>query len=105
MISHLLQFPLWRVIGGTPPDNLFVPLIEFECTGSSTRFSVTTTKNLGVRWDGEVSKEYTAYDLPDYTTSEHTFMINKTFDETKTRKIVTARCWTTERQSRITAMR
>lgn len=82
------QFLYGESFGGTPPDNLFVPLIEFECTGSSTRFSVTTTKNLGVRWDGEVSKEYTAYDLPDYTTSEHTFMINKTFDETKTRKIV-----------------
>lgn len=74
--------------GGTPPDNLFVPLIEFECTGSSTRFSVTTTKNLGVRWDYGGSNDYTVYDLPAYTTSEHTFTINKIFDETKTRRIV-----------------
>lgn len=74
--------------GGTPQDNLFVPLIEFECTGSSTRFKVTTTKNLGVLWDSGVSKEYTAYDLPAYTTSDHTFTINKMFDETKTRRIV-----------------
>lgn len=74
--------------GGDFGTERFFPLIEFEFTGSSTRFTVTTTRNLGVRWDSQVSNDYTAYDLPGNTTSAHTFTIDKTFVETKTRKIV-----------------
>lgn len=66
----------------------FFPLIEFEFTGKNPYFTVTTTKNLEVRWDNNVTNESTQYDLPTDTTSRYTVNINHSYSEAKTRKIV-----------------
>lgn len=69
-----------------PNVNEFLPLIEFNYTGTMPSFRVTTNKKLGVKWDVDAN-EYTPVDLPKNTT-EYTTTISHIYTSTEKRKVI-----------------
>lgn len=66
----------------------FLPLIEFNYTGTMPSFKVTTTKNLGVIWNADTGNdEITRYVLPANVT-EFTTTISHTLTSAEKRKII-----------------
>lgn len=72
---------------GIPPRYSYLPLIEFNYTGTATSFSVTSNKKLVVIWD-EDARECSYYDLPNASATSYTATASHTFKESKTRKVV-----------------
>lgn len=76
-----------KSFGEVPPSKEYLPLIEFDYTGTAPRFSVTTTERLVVIWDKEAD-ECSFVDLPAGSTGPYTATLSHTFAESKARKII-----------------
>ena len=76
-----------KSFGEVPPSKEYLPLIEFDYTGTAPQFSVTTTERLVVIWDKEAD-ECSFVDLPAGSTGPYTATLSHTFAESKTRKII-----------------
>ncbi|MFR2062638.1 MAG: hypothetical protein ACLS37_12610 [Alistipes sp.] len=72
---------------GSASSKEYLPLIEFDYTGTAPQFSVTTTERLVVIWDKEAD-ECSFVDLPAGSTGPYTATSSHTFAESKTRKII-----------------
>ena len=64
-------------------------LIEFDYTGTTPEFTLTTNKNIAVIWDQD-AEEATNYDLPTNVSTEYTFTATHTFAENKKHRIIIA---------------
>lgn len=76
-----------KSFGEVPPFSEYLPLIEFDYTGTAPRFSVTTTERLVVIWDKEADA-CSFVDLPAGSTGPYTATLSHTFAESKARKII-----------------
>lgn len=72
---------------GIPDEDNYFPLIEFNHTGTTIQFNVTTSKRLVVIWD-EDAKECSYVDLPTDTTTMYSKTVSHTFAESKKRKVI-----------------
>lgn len=71
------------------PERMYLRLIEFDYTGTTPKFTLTTTKNTAVIWDLE-AKEATNFYLPTDTTTVYKFTATHTFAENKKHRIIIA---------------
>lgn len=81
-----------NIYGPTLKDyigNRYFELIEFDYTGTTPEFTLTTTKNTAVIWDKE-TKEATNFYLPTDTTTVYKFTATHTFAENKKHRIIIA---------------
>ena len=79
--KEFIQSLYGESFNGMPVPGSYLPLIEFDFTGTSVRFDMTADKNLVVIWDEE-AKACTYYDLPAHATSasvsaSHEFLVSK----------------------------
>lgn len=68
-----------------PLTDLVLPLVEFDYTGTTTRFYVTTSKRLVVLWD---EKSCTYVDVPTGSTNPVTATVEHTYTDSIKRRIV-----------------
>lgn len=73
-------------LGNVPLPEDYLPLIEFDYTGTAPAFTVTTTKRLVVIWDNEAD-ECTYVDIPEGATGPYTATLSHTFAEGRQRHI------------------
>lgn len=73
-------------LGNVPQPEDYLPLIEFDYTGTAPVFTVTTTKRLVVIWDNEAD-ECTYVDIPEGATGPYTATLSHTFAEGRQRHI------------------
>lgn len=92
-------------LGEFYPEDRYLKLIEFDYTGTTPEFTLTTTKNIAVIWDQE-AKEATNYYMPVGTSAEYTFTATHTFAENKERRIIIAEFldWRQEASAESTAL-
>lgn len=79
--KEFIQSLYGESFNGMPVPGSYLPLIEFDFTGTSVRFDMIADKNLVVIWDEE-AKACTYYDLPAHATSvsvsaSHEFLVSK----------------------------
>ena len=76
-------------LGKWDPDDKYLKLIEFDYTGTTPEFTLTTTKNIAVIWDQD-AEEATNYYLPVNVSSAYKFTATHTFAESKKHRIIIA---------------
>lgn len=76
-------------LGEFYPEDRYLNLIEFDYTGTTPEFTLTTNKNIAVIWDQD-AEEATNYDLPTNVSTEYTFTATHTFAENKKHRIIIA---------------
>lgn len=76
-------------LGEFYPEDRYLNLIEFDYTGTTPEFTLTTNKNIAVIWDQD-AEEATNYYLPTNVSTEYTFTATHTFAENKKHRIIIA---------------
>lgn len=76
-------------LGEFYPEDRYLNLIEFDYTGTTPEFTLTTNKNIAVIWDQD-AEEATNYYLPTNVSMEYTFTATHTFAENKKHRIIIA---------------
>lgn len=76
-------------LGEFYPEERYLNLIEFDYTGTTPEFTLTTNKNIAVIWDQD-AEEATNYYLPTNVSTEYTFTATHTFAENKKHRIIIA---------------
>lgn len=70
-----------------PITEIDVDLIEFDYTGSSPKFALTTTKKLKINWDADGPEDVTYIEAPSGIISNYP-AISHTYNDSKKRRIV-----------------
>ncbi|GKI22447.1 hypothetical protein CE91St19_18490 [Odoribacter laneus] len=87
--KEFIQKLYGSTLGELEPRKNYLRLIEFDYTGTTPKFTLTTTKNTAVIWDLE-AKEATNFYLPTDTTTVYKFTATHTFAENKKHRIIIA---------------